>query len=265
MNKNAVYVLEQPKHSIVSIVLVNSEKLPLSPICHKNIDLLREFSDIFFVFSDKFNNREVNIPKFSNLYGACSYLCGDSTRIGFPIFTAISYCSNVFEKHYAYMITDTDKLGKVDKLEDKKKLLQEIALSGNDSPIFKIDRLGPEELGSIYLTESYADEEDNSEKDNVGIISSLLNFWKKRRKNKEADNIRLWSTHNSSSPILYIKSGTIKNLLNDYETEWFKDYLSSFVEEDLTYIFASYIKKLGLKNIDQSILEINIKGFNNGK
>ena len=42
MNKDAVYVLEQPKHSIVTVVLINSAKLPLSNTAHQNIDSLRE-------------------------------------------------------------------------------------------------------------------------------------------------------------------------------------------------------------------------------
>ena len=51
MNKDAVYVVKQPIHSIVSIVVVDEAKTPLHPSAHANLDQLVDMTDVIFVFS----------------------------------------------------------------------------------------------------------------------------------------------------------------------------------------------------------------------
>lgn len=250
MNKNAVYVLEQPKHSIVSVILVDSSNLPLSRTAHDNIDALREVSDLVFVFSDRFGTKDVDIPKFSNLYGACSYVCGDSDNIGTPIFMSLAYCNSVFQKHHAYLITDTNKLTKVGYIKGKLGKMVETVLSGIQRPVLRIERLGPEELGSIYTIP-------------LGLKPKKpwWNFWESPSPDgKYYDpQERLWSTHKSSSPILFFKAGIMKIMLGTYGEKEFGNYLATFSEDDLTYLFASCVKRLGLENINQDIHELEIK------
>ena len=251
MNKDAVYVLEQPKHSIVTVVLVNSAKLPLSNTAHLNIDSLREISDLFFVFSDKFETRDVDIPKFANLYGACSYICGSGEILGNPIFTALAYCDSVFQKHYAYLITDSDKLTKCGFLQSKIPSFQGLALMGIQKPVFKIERLGPEELGEIYTIPLGAKEK-----------SPWWKFWETNEKGTEYydPQDRIWSTHKSPSKILFFKAPVIKAMIGTYGKKEFNDYVKTFSEEDLTYLFASYIKKMGIENIDNDIQNLEVNG-----
>ena len=42
MNKNSVYVLRQPEHSLVTIIVVDTGDLPLKKKAHENIDALEK-------------------------------------------------------------------------------------------------------------------------------------------------------------------------------------------------------------------------------
>jgi hypothetical protein len=66
------------------------------------------------------------------------------------------------------------------------------------------------------------------------------------------------STHKSESKLILFKSGTIKNLLNSYGSEEFRTYVDTFTEEDISYLLASYIKKLGIENINTDLRDLKI-------
>lgn len=247
MNKDAIYVIKQPVHSIVSIIVVNSDRLPIKPIAHRNIDALGEFSDLVFVFSDHFSMRGLNVQKFSNLYQASSYIYGSGDILGKPIFTALAYCTEIFRKHVAFIITDTEKLEKA-KLPGKEKILT-ITGAPLEKPIFQITRLGPEELFEIYTRP-----DDYKPK----RISPWWRFWKREFWDR-SDTDRINSTFTSPSALLYIKASTIRVLLKTYESKEFKEYIDSFSEDDLSYLFASFLKALGIDNMDKSIEEIKLE------
>lgn len=247
MNKDAVYVRQQPVHSVVSIIVVNSNILPISVLAHDNIDKLREISDLFFVFSDKFDNSRLDINKFTNLYDSCAFIHGSSNNIGKTLFDAICYCSEVFRKHTSYIITDTEKLGKISgNIKDDLDKILKITISDIVKPILNIRRLSTEELGEIYILPEKPE-----------VKKSIP--WFIKRKNKESVNIdRMNSTHKSESKLILFKSGTIKNLLNSYGSEEFRTYVNTFTEEDISYLLASYIKKLGIENINTDLRDLKI-------
>lgn len=242
MNKNSVYVLRQPEHSLVTIIVIDTRDLPLTKRVHENIDALGKVSDLFFVFSDHFKetNKGVDIPKFSNLYNACAYLYGEGKIIGEPLFLALAYCKDVFQKHPTYLITDTKKLGNFD---DTKRISRfpEIALMGIQKPIMRICRLEEEELGSIYMMP-----------DNI-----TLNWWE--RKAKETKD-RYWSTHSSPTNILFFKSPTIGLLIKDRDKEDFRDYIKTFIEDDFSYLMSSLIVREGIETTQTDIQNIELVG-----
>lgn len=249
MNKDAVYVRQQPVRSMVSIIIVNSNILPISVLAHNNIDKLREISDLFFVFSDKFDNTHIDINKFTNLYNSCAFIHGSGNNIGKTLFDAICYCSEVFQKHVSYIVTDTDRLGKLDEnIKDDLDKILKITISDIVKPILNIRRLSTGELGEIYILPEKTEVEKNT--------SWLI--WKKNKELTNTNVDRMNSTHKSESNLILFKSSTIKNLLNSYETEEFKAYINTFTEEDVSYLIASYIRKLGIENINTDLRDLKI-------
>lgn len=243
MNKNSVYVLRQPEHSLVTIIVVDTGDLPLKKKAHENIDALEKVSDVFFVFSDHYSgtNKRVDIPKFSNLYKASAYLCGDGNVIGEPLFLALSYCKDVFQKHTTYLITDTRRLGEF-KETSRISRFPEIALMGIQKPIMRVNRLGEEELGTIYM-----------------MPENITLHWWDRKKPVETKD-RYWSTHNSPTNILLFKSPTIGLLVNDRDDEDFRDYIKTFVEDDFSYLIASLIVRKGIETTQTDIQNIELVG-----
>lgn len=250
MNKDAIYVIKQPVHSIVSIIVVNGDRLPIHPIAHRNIDTLSEMSDVVFVFSDHFSNRGTLVKKFANLYRACSYIHGSGDILGKPIFQTLAYCVEIFRKHSAFIITDTERLEKVRAISPDQ--IMDITASSVIKPIFRITRLGPEELHEIYTTPVEGEKKQET--------FPKWKFWKKVVDKSSTDRIN--STFNSPSGILYFKASTVKVLLQMYEDEKFGEYVDTFSEDDLGYLFASYVRELGIDNMDRDIedLKVDING-----
>jgi kynurenine formamidase len=109
-----------------------------------------------------------------------------------------------------------------------------------------IRRLSTEELGEIYILPEKPE-----------IKKSIL--WLIKMKDEELVNVdRMNSTHKSESKLILLKSGTIRNLLNSYESKEFKKYIDTFTEEDISYLIASYIKKLGIENINTDLRDLKI-------
>lgn len=248
MNKNAVYVVKQPEHPIVTVVLVNSSDLPLSNQAHQNIDALSTISDIVFVFSEHFKTSDVDIRKFASLYGATAYMLESGPCIGLGIFRALAYCQGVFQSFAAYILTDTIRLREVGSLgQSKLEKIQEITMSPISKPIMNITRLSAEELGNIYLRG-----------DTRPDPTPFWMFWKSHDNYDTEDRIN--STHKSASKFLYFKVPVIKALLTRYEDKEFQAYLRSFSEDDFTFLIASFIKKLDLDNLDADIINLEFNG-----
>lgn len=251
MNKNAVYVVKQPKHPIVTVILVNSDDLPLSHQAHQNIDALSTISDIVFVFSEHFKTSDVDIRKFASLYGATAYMLESGPRIGPGIFRALAYCQGVFQTFAGYILTDTIRLREVGLLgQSKLEKIQEVTMSPISKPIMNITRLSAEELGNIYL-KPYGDTRPDP--------TPSWMFWKSHDNEYDIED-RINSTHKSASKFLYFKVPVIKALLTRYEDKEFQSYLRSFSEDDFTFLIASLIKKLDLDNLDADIINLEFNG-----
>lgn len=236
---NPVYVLEQPKFSICSVVLVDTRLLPLTEGAHSNLDLLRAFSDVFFVFSEEFGIDNIDLEKFTSLYGGIAWTKGH--LVGSTMFGALEYSVEIFKEHKIFLITDTNRLSEA--VVDSEKIYN-LALSDVFSPILKISRLSPDELYEIYRTE-----EEEKEWYRCFMYSRSPKL-----------KTRLNSLYKSDSNIFFFKIGIIKQLVNYLKDKKFKDYVETFTEDDMSYLFASYIKYLGIENINSSLENVNYGG-----
>ena len=247
MNKDAVYVVKQPIHSIVSIVVVDEAKTPLHPSAHSNLDQLVDMTDVIFVFSDRFSVSGFMPDKFTSLYRGCAYIYGSGSVLGRPIFQAMLYAQEIFRRHAAYVVTDLERIGKL--RFQNKELLQTLAASAIAKPILRIKRLSPEELYSIYLPEKQDEEEK----------VPWWKFWEtKSTTTPEGDRIN--SRYCSDSNLMFFKQTLVKILLKNYEDKKFMKYVNTFSEDDPSYLFASYIRELGIDNIDSSPEELTNVG-----
>lgn len=243
MNKDAVYVVKQPMHSIVSIVVVDEAKTPLHPSAHANLDQLVDMTDVIFVFSDRFSVSGFMPDKFTNLYRGCAYIHGSGNVLGRPIFQAMLYAQEIFRRHAAYVVTDLERLGKI--RFQNKELLQTLTASAIVKPILRIKRLSPEELYSIYLPEKLEEEEK----------TPWWKFWKTEPATTQEED-RINSRYCSDSNLMFFKQTLVKIFLKNYEDKKFMKYINTFSEDDPSYLFASYIRELGIDNIDSSPEEL---------
>jgi len=247
MNKDAVYVVKQPIHSIVSIVVVDEAKTPLHPSAHSNLDQLVDMADVIFVFSDRFSVSGFIPDKFTSLYRGCAYIYGSGNVLGRPIFQAMLYAQEIFRRHAAYVVTDLERIGKL--RFQNKELLQTLAASAIAKPILRIKRLSPEELYSIYLPEKQDEEEK----------VPWWKFWE-TRSTTTPEGDRINSRYCSDSNLMFFKQTLVKILLKNYEDKKFMKYVNTFSEDDPSYLFASYIRELGIDNIDSSPEELTNVG-----
>jgi hypothetical protein len=228
MNKNAVYVLKQPEHSIATIVFVEGE---LTEKVHNNLDKLRTISDLIFIFSDTFDiTKKIDCKKFSSLYLSNAYIVGQNLTS--PFIEILKYCQNIFKNQFAYLITDTMKLDNIDISDNILEKAQNITLSDISNPILTKTRLSVYELMEIY-------------------VKPTKKIWYK------GNDCRANSTYRSTSKLMYIKNHTITNLLNLLQGE--DEYIETFTEQDISYFLVSALDKfnIGVLNNDIETIEFN--------
>lgn len=227
MNKNAMYVIEQPKHSIASIISMNSD-FPICKNTHDNIRKLGEFTDLIFVFPEV--PRGVDIEKFTTLYQGSSYLVGNSKSLAIPTKISIQYCVEVFNKHVAFLMTSMRAL-EYKQLDLNIQSIQEITASPDTRrPILEIVESDENALSEIYM---YEEKRFFDTHDKIG---------------------RKYSSFYTPSPIIYFKALTLKNLMELCTDE----FLETFTEPDLSFMWASSIIRKGIGHTNSDLLKVKI-------
>ena len=257
MNKDCMYVLDQPKHAIASIIFVRTDFIiPVLELVHKNLDNLGLISDLIFIFSDKYEKlkenkqKKVNPRKFSNLYRACSFFCGSKSVVPEPLLEVLLYCQEVFNHHAAYIITDTLKLGDIELTEKALSNIQVVAMSEIKRPVIEIDRLSADELGEIYY------------------MRNQTNWIKLFRESRRGCGDREFTTHSSDSPLVFLKSYAAEQILREYKEnkeDFLNNYLLSFSEADFLYFLASYIMRLELGMIPNTVTNLIVNDLRGNK
>ena len=225
--KDEIYILHQPKHSVISIVLVDSE-FPVPQEQHESLDRLLEFSDVFFVFPKSV--RGIGKEKFTSLYEGCGWIEED---LGLPetYLHTILYSLEIFECHVGFCISRLSDL--TPDIIDSQKIIN-ITGSSLGSPVFKTRKLTSHEFYDIY-------KETNS-----GIFKT------------RPDSSNMYASYTSGSPILYFKRSNLGTIIDFWRSSEDNKYIKSFTLSDPRYFFASVCKFLGIGTLDSDIHDLDI-------
>lgn len=254
MKKDEIYVLEQPKHLIQSIIVVDLDEFPVSEKIHDSLGKLSEVSDIIFVFSEfHFSGQKTIVKrKFSSLYQASAYIDSSSNILGNSIFKALLYSREIFDNHLSYTIS---KLSDLENVEDTEfDGLLKITGSSILKPIYKERKLSNSELYQNYKLI-----ERNVQK-NIGYID-FIRWYLLGEDSTEtviSDN-RMYSNWYTDSSFMYYRTGTIKLFCEKYLSDpEFKLRLETFDEDDPKYLFSSITRFMGIEVLSLNIKDVKI-------
>ena len=203
INNNEVYVLRQPKKSILTIIYIDNI-FPKNQIQQDFFDNIYEVSDIFFIFNSS-SKKKINIRKFTHLNKGSEFYVED---VGKPValYNVLDYSKHIFDHYISYLVLDDEDIENIDNKYIKD--VQVWTSSTLSQPYIKIKRLDPTSLYNIYKLE------DNG---------NFFNF----SRPKIIDDKNTYSTYTSVSAFVFFK----RNILNaflDYEEKYDFKYLETF-------------------------------------
>ena len=262
--KDVIYLMNQPKHSILSIVVLK-DIFPLSEKIHEVIEKLLEKSDVILVYSEKYfpNINKINKDRFANIYRVNGWISSDN-NLAKTIISVLSYSLNIFKSHTTFVLVNSDDLEDYDN-----NLLENIQTASLtiSRPVFKTKRLSSDQYYQIY-----------KEDDNIQETESKETFFKKIKKvikycyrkftkkplviNKSDYLLRSYSSYTTDSKAFLFKTVTATNIVEFAKDPLQKDYINSFDWSDFRYFFTSVIKKLNLETINANL---NEEGLNLSK
>lgn len=225
--KNEVYIVNQPRKSIMSVVFIEKNEYPLPEKIHDRLYSLSELSDLFFVFHGE-GNKGINEDKFCNLYSACGWIISGG-NLPETFLKVGSYSNNIFKTHTGFLVFySVFDIPDIDGISEN---ITSVNSGGLVQPIFKERRLGTDEIYKIY----------NSPAD----IGSLLN---------KTDGLdKKYSIWTSDSNLIFLRP----DMFNKLETLG-EDYIKSFSWSDIRYFIASGTKRLLIGNTNANLGDLEI-------
>jgi hypothetical protein len=238
MNKiktNEVYVVNQPKHAIMTFIFVD----PKEEITSNSHNLILNFSentDVMFIFK---NIVGIDPDAFTKVYGGCSWIVADKI-LSRTFIKAITYSIVIFKDVVGFLTFDlsdyTGQYGSISSFFDISKLRQVVS-SSISCPIFNASHLDSSEMREIYSTEGkYVD-------------TGKLNFpWK-----RPVEKRREYTTWKKTSFTAFFRPSLFEklNMLSD-------DYIDSFTWNNIKYFLASACEYLGINRIKYDVFELNV-------
>lgn len=251
MKKGEIYIFEQPKHIISSIIIVKNN-FPINEELHKKLEDLSKISDLYFIFSDYhfIKSRKIDKEKFTKLYRAGGMIDTVENNLGDSLFKLLDYDITIFQKHLSFIILDTESNLNNKTIENLTKLTGSTIVR----PVFKIRRLTSQEFFQIYKND-----EEEKEKISNTWINKLFN---KPKLENNSNLFGAYCSYTSESDVIFFKLSTIKVLISEYleAPEFIKDiFIKSFNEEsDIRYLISSIIKYLGINNLNINLEDVEI-------
>lgn len=245
VKKNVMFVTNNPKHVILSVVIINKE-FPLSDKEHEAIDNLNEVSDVVFLFTDTTN---INPTKFSMLYNASGYVVSDN-NVTSTFCYLVDYVKTIWNKHEKVVVISRfrDQLGELTKQYVSK--FQAVYSLGFQDSIFLKDRLTAEDCFDIYKKDNN-DEDDRAEESGwkIKLFGS--------KKNEDVEDIdKAYTTHFANS-IVFINSDLLRAIINVFDED--KRFVQSFDSyEDPLPFLASLTEYKNTKVMNSVVGELNV-------
>lgn len=239
MEKDEMYVVNQPKHSIVSLVVFNSD---ITDNTHKNIIKLCEMSDVVFIFP-KDTDRRIDRNKLTTLYSGCSWM--DSyDNLGFTIFKVLEYCINIFQSHHTYLITSISELSDI--CSEFFEKVVTVNASNVKDPIYKLTQLSGDEYKNIYTRKIVK---------NDSFLNKIRKFFGYDDELEEDNDENTFCSYTSESKVLVYFRQTILKLIEFNNSNVYSEL---FTADDPRYLFASMTKYLGIDIINCSVEDLSI-------
>lgn len=252
-NKEAVYIVNQPKHLTLSIFVVGNE-YPIPKDIHNLLNRINEVSDIIFVFSDKFfpKSSTIDKDKFSKLYEACGWI-SSSTNIFSTILKIMKYSKEVFDKpHLTYLLANLSDLSNVN-FDTLSSNLEKIQGLGISNPMLRIYRKTTDQFYEIYKKKE-SPKKSLIEKLACNVSNALLG----KKEKEESCEFNMYSVYSSDTKIIRLTSTTVNLFFNLTPKDCpinttFEEYVNSFECSDFRNVLCSLIRRLNLKIVDEEV------------
>lgn len=243
MNKNEIYVLNQPKHTIMTCVIVFNV-FPKSQDIHDAFDKLQGISDLMFIFQNDVE-QYINPRKFASLYQACGFIISES-NIDYSLIKSMYYSKEIFGKHISYLITTDTNLEEVENLDKTINNISQVNISTIQKPVLEIVRLTDKQLFDYYTLEP---------EKNFTKFKKFLGF------DKSSDVFNMFTTHTTSSNIVFVRAVTMENFLELFGESDKKviNFLNSFQTNKFPgSMLASYFRQAGILTMNKDIESLDI-------
>lgn len=251
-NVDGVYkIINQPKHLVASVVLVDIQKFPLSKELHDNLCSLSDISDIIFMFLGD-QNYGIHIHKFSSLYQSCGWTVTGSS-LGHSLIKTLKYIKSVFEKHIIFNILNLSDL-EGDSISNIIFKIISPNIGIIKKPVFSISRLSSDEMFQYYKEGCGGGE--LTLKAPKGFFENL--FLGAELVNNDSEIGCRYMTWTTTSRIIIVPRISLNTILPDLEHTWVDEFLSSFTEPDIKVIIVNLVKRLGLSFLDKDITNLDV-------
>ena len=230
IKKDEVYVVNQPKHAIMSLIFVEPKKkdrYEANFMCsnHDNVLRLAENTDVMFIFK---NIDGIDPDVFSKVYGACAWIVSEK-NLARTFIKAIAYSIIIFKRLSGFLTIDV-----ADKLERLSiDQLNEIAGSAATRPIFAARQLDSDEMFEIYRKDD-----------------TPRPWWTWGQNSGPTREYTTWKMTTNAAffrPSLFEKLDSLSD-----------EYVDSFTWDHIRYFLASACEYLGVKRIDHNMFLLNV-------
>lgn len=255
--KEEIYVINQPKHIIASLILMDTP-YPLEKSVHESLFKLGKISDLIFIFSQQHfpvETASIRKDKFTTLYQGCAFMETGNSGLAEGVMKLLLYCQEVFDKHLGYNITLCSQLGNITDITTEN--IVKLQSSAIVKPVFKASRLSAEEL-----YEFYKDSQKEKEVRSMDDFCMNIIFSKILGEEFTGTTDCRYCTWKSESPIMFFKNGVIKIILDKVSQDEYKNIVKTFTDPDIRYLFANLTELCGISNINYNIDDLEIGKIN---
>lgn len=262
INYDEFYVNRQPEHTILSIIIMDTD-YPLNKSCHGRIEELQRWSDTCFIFSDNTyeQSKGVNKKKFISLYdGNCFISCSNSGMLLKTIFKSLEYSIEIFQKHNSYVVFRMSSLECLS--DDDFKKFQDNSIIVNQAnlvnPFLSINRLDAIDYYEFYKV-SQVKRGFLEEKLCLHYLTDLFSG----NNLEEEDREFMYASWITKSPTIFFKKDIARTFLNFLQDN--PEFIGTFGIDRVDLIFPSLIERLRIKYHNYGIEKATLRTDENNK